>query len=581
MPNGKGTQGHAEARWVLAKTDPAIIQVLSDALGVDHLLGQIIAQRGINNPEDAKKFYRSDLSDLNSPELMKGMAEAVDRLVSALRRHEKICVYGDYDVDGITSVSLLLGFLRKIGADVTYYIPARDREGYGLNKEAISTISGSGCSLIVAVDCGISANEEIAHAGTLGVDVIVVDHHQVPEELPRAAAILNPHRTDCGFPFKDLAAVGVSFFLLLGLRKKLRELGILTNASQPNLRESLDLVVLGTVADVVPLLGDNRILVKHGLKELTRTKRPGLIALKEVSGIGASPVTARMVGFGLAPRLNAAGRLEDARYGVELLITADTEHAKGLAEELNWQNARRQKIEEEIFNDVNTAIQGDASISSRKSIVMSSDAWHPGVIGIVASRIARRYYRPTILISLQGERGRGSGRSIDGFHIFQGLSSCSDLIVEFGGHKSAAGLTIEARNVPDFIERFEEVAAGRLTPEHFIPKLELDAQIDAETVDEDFLANMEKLEPHGMCNPQPIFLGNGLRVARVKLVGQGQHLKMSLVAGRKTFDAICFGLESKHEEARNLIDIAFCPEFNEWMGNRSIQFRVQDFRPTV
>jgi single-stranded-DNA-specific exonuclease len=567
------------SNWVMARQDPAVVEALAASLGVESLIARIISQRGIQTPEEARRYYRSELTDLSDPLQMRDMGAAVDRIVAGIRGGEKICVYGDYDVDGITSVALLLGFLRRVGAAATYYIPARNREGYGLNREAVATICGNGCTLMIAVDCGISACDEIAYAGTLGMDVIVVDHHQVPPVLPPAAAILNPHRPDCGFPFKDLAAVGVSFFLLLGLRKALRDLGILTNASQPNLRESLDLVVLGTIADVVPLLGDNRILVKHGLKELAKTKRPGLVALKEVSGIDSQQITTRMVGFGLAPRLNAAGRLEDARYGVELLITPDPEHARMLAEELNWQNARRQKIEEEILNGVNAALQKDPEIPRRNSIVMWSEDWHPGVIGIVASRIARKYCRPTILIALSGGRGHGSGRSIGGFHIFQGLSKCSDTIVEFGGHKAAAGLTIEVSRLEDFAVCFEKVAAESLKTEDFVPRLELDAEIDAGGIDEGFIASMEKLEPHGMCNPQPLFLGSGLRVLKSRIVGQGHHLKMSLQAGGRTFDAISFGLEAKQPMARGSIDIAFFPEYNEWMGGRTIQFRVQDIRP--
>ncbi|MFA6034584.1 MAG: single-stranded-DNA-specific exonuclease RecJ [Myxococcota bacterium] len=578
MQSDSPTGAQHSARWVLDGPDESIVDSISEAIGVDRLIARLIARRGVVTPDEARKYYRSELADLSSPDLMKDMPAAVDRIVHALKNGEKICIYGDYDVDGVTSVAIMLTFLKRVSSSVTYYIPARAKEGYGLNIDAVTAIAEGGSSLITAVDCGISSVEEVAHAKRLGVDMIVVDHHQVSGELPEAVAVLNPHRPDCQFPFKDLAAVGVAFFLLLGLRKRLRETGVFTTMTQPNLRECLDLVVLGTVADVVPLLGDNRILVKHGLKELSKTKRPGLIALKEVAGATSGVITARTVGFGLAPRLNAAGRLEDAKFAVELVSTGDMDYARNLAEELNWQNARRQKIEEEIYNDVDAALARDPAIASRSTIVMASESWHPGVIGIVASRIARRFYRPTILICVSGDRGRGSGRSIDGFHMFKGIEQCGTLVAEFGGHRAAAGLTIEKKNIPGFIERFEEIARASMTTESYVPRLELDAEIDPGTVNEDLLYCLEKLEPHGTCNPAPMFLGSRVKVLRTKLVGQGHHLKLLLQSGGRSFDAICFGLEPKIHLAQNMIDIAFSPEFNDWMGQRSIQFRVQDLR---
>jgi single-stranded-DNA-specific exonuclease len=581
MSQARDTAQPHEARWVLAKLDPAHVETVREALGTDALVAKLLVNRGVTSAEDARRFYRADLSDLSDAGLVRDMPAAVERVVSAVSRREKICIYGDYDVDGVTSVALLLGFLRRLGADVTYYIPARDREGYGLNREAVGTIADSGTTLLVTVDCGISAAEEVAYARGRGMDVIVVDHHQVPARLPEAVALLNPQRADCAFPFKDLAAVGVTFFFLVALRKRLRELGTFDAHTQPNLREHLDLVVLGTVADVVPLLGDNRILAKHGLKELSRTRRPGLVQLKEVSGVRSGQgVSARTVGFMLAPRLNAAGRLEDARFGVELLVTNDPDTARDLAEKLNWQNARRQKIEEDILGDVNAAIGRDPGVAGRHSIVMASESWHPGVIGIVASRLARRFCRPVVLIALKGGKGRGSARSIEGFHMFQGLSQCAEFISEFGGHRSAAGLTLDASDVDRFAGKFEEVVAHTMMPDAHIPRVDLDVEIDAGTVDAGFLSSIERLEPHGSCNPPPLFLASRLRVARSRVVGQG-HLKLSLVAGGRTFDAICFGLESKGHLATDYVDIAFSPEYNDWNNTRSIQFRVQDLRQSA
>ena len=451
-------------RWVMRTPDPDRIAALlasagSGAFALSPLLACLLLNRGINTPEKAAAFLSPSLREgLRSPLLFPDMPRATERLLRARAGGERVCVYGDYDVDGVTGSSQLLLFLRELGMQPDLYIPHRTREGYGLNAQAVKLIADRGTKVMVTADCGATAHAEISLAQSLGIDVIVCDHHHVPEQRPPAYAVLNPMEKECAFSFTGLSGAGVVFYLLMGLRMRLREQG---EEQVPDLRRYLDLVTLGTVADLVPLVEENRVLVTHGLKEIERSQRPGIRALKEVSG--DAEVSSSYIGFRLGPRLNAGGRLAEAQKAVELLTTADGERARVLAADLDQENRARQGIEEKILNQAVAMVGTWTDLAERRSLVLASAEWHPGVIGIVASRLVERFHRPTFLIALDGDRGKGSGRSPKTFHLYDGLKACADLLDGYGGHRQAAGLSIKANQVAALAERFEAVARSRLS----------------------------------------------------------------------------------------------------------------------
>jgi len=544
-------------------------------LGISPLTCQILRNRGIASPEEARRFLHPTLSDLPDPLAMKDMETAVRRIVQALRQGEKIHLFGDYDVDGVTAAAVLFLFLKKAGGNVDFTLPHRLREGYGLNLEAMKKIHSSGSRLVITADCGISSREEVRWSQEQGMDVIVTDHHEIPEVLPPALAILNPKQRDCAYPFKGLAGVGVAFNLVIALRSFLRQEGFFSTGNGPNLKEYLDLVALGTVSDVVPLTGANRILVKYGLAELTRAHRPGIAALREVSGMGAGPVDSTGINFRLAPRMNAAGRLEEARDVVHLLVTEDPGEAKRIAVHLNELNSLRQRMEEKVLAEAKEMI---GLHEERKSIVLASPNWHPGIIGIVASRLTEEYHCPTILIALKEERGKGSGRSIAAFSLFEGLKACQEWMDGFGGHEQAAGLVIRAECIPDFARAFEEVVAARVREEDSIPCLTLDAFARLEQLNESFLSELEALAPFGAGNPEPVLGLEDLAILGSRPVGRG-HLRIRIKEGKQTREAIGFGMGPWHPLAGEGMKMAFSPQINIYQGNRNLQIRVLDLKP--
>jgi single-stranded-DNA-specific exonuclease len=456
-------------RWVLPEPSNVDIHFISSSLALHPLAARVLINRGFATPEAATAFLADRLSDLPDPYLMKGMRAAADRICEALAARQRITLYGDYDVDGVCSTALLFLFLRDLGANVDTYIPHRLDEGYGLNASAVERLAASGTRVLVTLDCGITSFAEISRAKDLGVDVVIVDHHAVPDTLPPALAVLNPHQPGCGYPTRHLCAAGVAFNLCVGIRQRLRAQGMFgprpdsgqVRRKEPNLRSILDLVALATVADVVPLTGANRVLVKHGLEELTAARRPGIQALKEISGLAAqSPVTAGQVGFRLGPRINAAGRLHDASLGLRLLCAETLEEARPLAAALDAANLERRGIEQEILVE---ALRQAEALAPAKGLVLHSPSWHPGVIGIVASRVVERFHRPTVMVALKDGVGRGSGRSIEGFNLVTALKECASHLVKYGGHKQAAGLALETDRLPAFCQAFEAIAAQRLS----------------------------------------------------------------------------------------------------------------------
>ena len=548
---------------------------LGRELGLHPLAARALAARGFADPVAVERFLAPRLEDLPDPFAMKGMELAVARIGRALASGERIACYGDYDVDGVTSTVLLARFLEASGADVVTYTPHRLREGYGLNEAAVERLAGEGVRLIVTLDCGITSVAEVEAARRLGVDVVVVDHHTVPVELPAAAAILNPHQPGCGYPSKHLAAVGVTFNLALALRKRLREAGRYgARRPEPNLKEALDLVALGTVADVVPLLEVNRVLVHWGLGEIARSRRPGLSALKRVAGIApGTPVTSGQVGFRLAPRLNAAGRIDDAGRGVRLLLSRDEEAALPLAEELDRENRTRQELErqmlEEALADAARLVEGGA-----RGLVLFRDGWHPGVVGIVASRVAERFHRPAVLVGVSDGVGKGSGRSVDGFHLYDALAACAEHLTRFGGHRHAAGVTVAPSSLAAFREAFERYTGERMSEDDLVPRTRIEGWAEADLLDDRGASDLSRLAPFGAGNAEPVFGVRG-RPVRARQVGAGGvHLKLTLAER----DAIGFSLGDRFALCSGPVEAAVCLGYDEWDGTRRLQLRVRDLR---
>jgi single-stranded-DNA-specific exonuclease len=564
---------------VVATYDVEVAERLAGALRLHPLAARILAARGHADPGAAGAFLEARLADLPDPFAMKGMRAAVDRIARALAAGERIACYGDYDVDGVTSTALLAGFLRAAGGDVVTYTPHRLTEGYGLNAAAVGKLAAQGVKLLVTLDCGITSVEEVRAATAAGVETVVVDHHTVPVELPQAAAILNPHQPGCGYPSKELAAVGVTFALVMALRKALREAGRFgAERPEPNLKEALDLVALGTVADVVPLVGANRILVKWGLEELARTRRPGLDALKRVAGIAkGAPVGAGQVGFRLAPRINAAGRLDDGGRGVRLMLTTDGREAAALAEELDRENQARQELERQILEEA--IADGAARVKAgAHGLVLHRAGWHPGVVGIVASRIVERFHRPAVLVGALDGVGKGSGRSIEGFHLYDALAACAEHLVRFGGHKHAAGVTIAPEAVPAFRDAFEAHAARVIAPEDLVPRTRIDGWIATGDVGERAAADLAKLGPFGAGHPEPVWALRGPAARARKIGADGRHLKMLLGGG---VDAIGFGMGDRLDACAGEVEAAFTIGFDEWDGVRRVQLKLKDLRAPV
>lgn len=565
-------------RWAIrsAEADPRFCETLARTLDLSPLIAHILILRGIATEQQGRDFLHGRLSSLPDPFLMKGMEASVDRLVRALEGGEKIVVHGDYDVDGITGTALLTETLRAFGAKVDYHIPLRLRDGYGLSGEALKQAASSGARVVLSVDCGVSAVEEAQVAAELGLDLIVTDHHQPPEALPAAFAIVNPHQPGCSFPFKDLSGVGVAFFLLVALRKAWREKGGFGTLPEPDLRRGLDLVALGTIADMVPLKGVNRLLARVGLSVLGSDARPGIIALRRVAGV--EEVTCGAVGFRLAPRLNAAGRLEDAALGVDLLLENDPQRVRETAELLDGFNRERQQIEKEAFRQAVACLE-EAEGQDRSAIVLADERWHSGVIGIVASRLVERYHRPTVLISLEAGRGKGSARSISGFHLYRALENCQAFLAGFGGHEFAAGLTIAAGQIDDFAEALEKTAREWLDDEDLLPRLAHDGEVLLEELTLERVEEMATLAPFGVGNPEPAFVASGVRAQQIQVVGEN-HLRFTARQDGYSQPCIAFGMASRQDELQGELDLLFTPAINNWRGRTTVQLRIRDFRPS-
>lgn len=564
-----------QKRWLLNSCDAELAKHLQGQLGISSVLSLLLVQRNIHEVEAAERFLQPSLAQLPDPQLMLGMDKAVSRLVRAIRDREKVVIYGDYDVDGTTSTAMLSEFFQDLGAEVDHYIPHRIQEGYSLNAGALRKIRESGAKIVVTVDNGISAVSEALVAKELGLDLIVTDHHELPPKLPEAYAIINPKQAGDEFPGKELAGVGVAFYLLIALRKALRENGLLSDR-EPNLRRYLDLVAVGTVADMAPLVGVNRILVREGLKVLSRTERPGLKALKEVAGVDGE-VGADQVGFRLGPRINAVGRLDDAGFGVRLLLARGEKEAMELARRLDQANAERQELEDEISREACAMVEAGKLHEKRRSLVLFQENWHPGVIGIVASRLVEKYYLPSIVLSRDKDGLKGSARSIRKLNLVETLRECGEYLTKFGGHFYAAGLSLNREHLDSFSSAFDAAIRAKLVGEDFLPSLKVDVPAKLATIDPALLEEIRRLEPFGLGNPEPVLLLSGLKVRESRIVGE-KHLKLRVGEGKSSFGAIGFRLAEKMPALDAEIDVACVPGWNEWNGSKNIQLRVLDLR---
>ena len=553
--------------WNVNEPDPGAVNTLVRS-GYAPLAAMVLASRGIRDNAQAHKYLDCN-APLPDPFLMTDMDKAAGRVGLAMAMGEKIAVFGDYDVDGITSTCLLTDFLRRHGANVVSYIPGRLEEGYGLNPIAIRQLHQEGVQLIITVDCGITAVAEAELCRELGIDLVITDHHECKEVLPYAAAVVDPHRPDGGYPHKNLSGVGVAFKLAAALCGDQEEV----------LRDYADMVCLGTVADVMPLQGENRVFVARGLQSLANTKRPGIAALMAESGCDAKNVSASSIGFMLAPRINAAGRMGQIELAVELFLTDDPDRAATVARQLCDLNRQRQSVESEIYDQAVSMLPAG---QPPEAIVLADESWHQGVVGIVASRIAEEYACPAFLICLDGEHGKASSRSHGGFNLFASLTQLSSLLESYGGHELAAGFTINRTNIPEFRRQICQLAAAFYTDDTPRTALDVDCAIPAELLTISNIESLSVLEPCGNSCPKPLLMMKNLTIERITMVGGGRHMRLRLRNGRYGLNAIYFSANPSAVSIQtgDVVDIAFTPQINEFRGERSVQMNVQDIRPS-
>jgi len=570
-------------RWVLRHCDEEKAASLADKLSISPITAQVLIHRGLHSADDARSFLQPELSLLSEPDLLPDIDAAVLRIHDAVIKKEKILIYGDYDVDGITCTALLLHFFRLLNADAEFYIPHRVDEGYGLNLDAIDQFKQRRVDLVITVDCGVTSCREVAAAQDAGIDMIITDHHEPGIELPPACAVVNPKLTQSKCSFREFSGVGVAFKLCWAVAKRFSPGKRVTPEFRQFLIDSMALVALGTIADVVPLKDENRVLAKYGLQALSATKCEGLKALLSISGLEGKRLSARNVSFGIAPRLNAAGRLSQASLGVELLTTDSKQRAMELAEILDKHNRQRQKVQSNILKSAREMLEADSNLAQAPAIVLASEDWHAGVIGIVASRIAEEYNRPTVMIALDGDMGKGSARSIPGFHLYDAIKQCEDLLLAFGGHVGAAGLSVESKNIPALREKLAQVTAASLKKDDFQPSVEIDADILLSMLSRKLIDEFENLEPFGESNPPPVLAASNLSVAGLpRLMGaKGQHVSFIVRQGDTSVRAVGFGMGDLYDQISECSDtchIAFAPRLNCYNGNESVELEIHDLR---
>jgi len=562
------------SRWIPRKNwDEEKCEFLSRKWKLSPILVKLLLNRNIDE-DQLDSYLNPSFDKLHDPFLMHDMEKAVNRILLSINRREKILIYGDYDVDGITATSLLLKFMRDIKVPSYYYIPHRENEGYGLNQDAIKKAHRKGIKLIITCDCGVSSLKEVKFARSLGMEVVVTDHHQVENPIPPDFTVLNPHKPACSYPFKELAGVGVAFKLCQAIAKKI-------NFPEEKLKSYLDLVALGTLADLVLLKDENRVLVKLGLERLPSSTTPlGLRALISTAGLSGRKIGEREAGYIIAPRLNACGRLSVARTAVKLMLTETSKEAFFLARKLDRENSRRQSMEKKMCEEA----EKNLPEKIKSVLVVANKNWHPGVVGLVASYIKDKYYRPTVVFSINEESARGSARSIPGFSIFEALNQCKHLLTSFGGHKMAAGVVLPTKNIKKLEVELNLIADKKLTPSDFIPSKFFDFELDPDLLTEELVENLKVLSPFGPGNPAPLFLCKNLKIISHQTINRGIKLMLTGTKEKKKFEALLFNPAffngSQYEKDKifpgNKIDALYFPTLNLWQGKRSIQLEIKD-----
>ncbi|OGX27946.1 MAG: single-stranded-DNA-specific exonuclease RecJ [Omnitrophica WOR_2 bacterium RIFCSPHIGHO2_01_FULL_48_9] len=558
-------------RWSTKPLNPHLQVKLSNALQVHPIIAQLLINREITSEAEARQFLSGDLAQLYDPFLLKDMDVAVKRIHQARDNKELVLIFGDYDVDGVTSSALLNFILKKIGVQVMHFIPHRMHDGYGLNHDIADLAKEKGASLLIAVDCGITAHSEVKNLNRLGVDVIIFDHHEPSEEgIPEAVAVVNPKRADCSYPFKNLASVGLMAKLMQALWGKIDP-------------EYLDLVALGTIADVVPLRGENRIFVKNGLPKIAQTKNLGLSALLDIAKIKGKEMRPFYVGFILGPRINATGRMDSAQKSLELFLSEDAVEAHTLAQFLEKQNSHRQKMQRDVVQEALAIVEREVNFKDHKIIVVGKQGWHKGVLGIVASRLTETYYRPSIVISFTDGMGTASARSIDGFHLHEALAHCAEVLEGYGGHRLAAGLTIKEENIDPFRDLINEFAQGVLLEEQLIPTLKIDCEISLSDLNLKLVEIIDSLEPYGEGNPLPVFCSRNLIVKSPPSVLGKDTLKFWVSDGQAAFSAVGFGMAGYRDLIRigQTVDLAYNLSIDDWNKEPVVQLKLKDIRATM
>ncbi len=559
--------------WKIKEVDFNVAKQLARNSHVPLVIAITLINKNITSTKQIQNFFSPNLADLYDPFLIKDMEKAVARIEKALEFQENLTIFGDYDVDGTTATSTLVLYLTEIGLDVNYYIPDRELEGYGLSKKGIDFANATDSSLIISCDCGISAIDEVEYANQCGLDVIITDHHEPSENLPNAIAILDPKRKDDTYPFKELCGAGVAYKLLQALQIKL-------DLPKEILQKQLDLVAIGTAADIVPILDENRIIVSEGLKKIPNTNKIGLHSLLKKSNLSNRDITVVNIVFGIAPRINAAGRLGEASSAVKMIISNDPAEAQDLANFLDKLNRRRQQIERGNINDAIMKYNNSSDIEKDKIIILSGTNWHQGVIGIVASKLKEQYNKPVVLISFTDGIGKGSARSIPGFDLFSALSECSELLENFGGHKMAAGLTIKEENYSAFVEKFKMISNKKINEKMLLPQIMVDCEISFFDINSTLIKYLNKMAPYGPGNMRPLYISRKISISGMPRIVGGNHLKFKACQNRIAISAIGWNLGKYFEMliSNKPIDIVFVVEENCWNGLKEIQLNIKDLK---
>ena len=570
-----------EKRWVVKeKGDTAVVKQLTGALGVSESLANLMAQRNISSAQDATAFFNPSLDYLHDPFLMKDMNIAVDRISTAIKKNERILVYGDYDVDGTTAVALMYSFLKDQYSNVEYYIPDRYKEGYGVSFQGLDYAYQNNCKVVITLDCGIKAVEKVKYAHTKGLDVIICDHHYPGDEIPKALAVLDPKQPSCSYPYKELSGCGVGFKLIHAYSR-------VHGIPFSEISQYLDLVAVSIASDIVPITGENRVMAYFGLKRLNESPRTGLREIIRESEV-TKALTIEDVVFKIGPRINAAGRMETGSKAVDLLVSNDTKLATGISKEINNFNIERRSIDRTITTEAMRMIAEDQRTVNSRTTVLYNPTWKKGVIGIVASRLIETYYRPTVILTESNGFATGSARSVQGYDLYQAIEACSDLLESFGGHMFAAGLTLKKENIRPFMDKFEHYVNSTITEEQLVPRIFIDAELPFAEINEEFFKIMSQFQPFGPENMSPVFISrNVFDTGSGRMVGSnGEHLKLDLCqesAGKKSFSAIAFNQANHFEYIKggNPFDICFSLEMNEFRGNKNLQLNVRDIKTPV